>query len=225
MDHLVVLNKKLKKKARVGNYTKVYRTPSKGYNTFPLKGKYINHAENEAHWRALHRANYLSPIDLSHVNNSNTVLEFGKIDYIIPSENEQLSKKNKKPLKTQIIKRKSIKGNKTNKNKKGGKKTMAKRKNKKGGKKITTKRKNKRKSRKTKKKRKPIKFQKGGFKLGQLIEIEWKNKDGSKSWWKARVLEDNKQRIYVSWVGLFTDDGFPQHEWINKKHHNIKIVE
>ena len=119
MNQLIALNKKkIKKKARIGNYTKVYRTPSKGYNTYPLKGKFIKHAEDEAYFRALNKAKYLPNIDLPPVNNSNNILEFGKIDYIIPSGDEQLSKKSKRPLKTQIIKRRSIKGNKTNKKEK-----------------------------------------------------------------------------------------------------------
>ena len=58
---------------------------------------------------------------------------------------------------------------------------------------------------------------KGGFRIGQLVEIKWPNKDGSFNWWKARIIDDNGgPTIIVNWLGLFTPDGFPLHQEIKR---------
>jgi hypothetical protein len=57
----------------------------------------------------------------------------------------------------------------------------------------------------------------GGFKQGQLVEINWPNKNGPSTWWKARIIADNgRPTIVVWWLGLFTPKGFPLHEEIRR---------
>lgn len=59
---------------------------------------------------------------------------------------------------------------------------------------------------------------KGGFRQGQLVEIKWSNKDGiTFRWWTARIMDDNGgPTIIVHWIGLYTPDGFPLHEEIQR---------
>ena len=59
---------------------------------------------------------------------------------------------------------------------------------------------------------------KGGFRTGQLVEIKWPNKDGKTfRWWTASIMYDNGgPTIIVNWIGLYTPDGFPLHEEIQR---------
>jgi len=58
---------------------------------------------------------------------------------------------------------------------------------------------------------------KGGFRTGQLVEINWPNKNGSSTWWTASIIYDNGgPTIIVHWIGLYTPDGFPLHEEIQR---------
>ncbi len=66
--------------------------------------------------------------------------------------------------------------------------------------------------------RRKTRKRKGGFRTGQLVEIKWPNKDGkSFHWWKAGIIYDNGgPTIIVHWRGLYTNDGFPLHEEIQR---------
>ena len=65
--------------------------------------------------------------------------------------------------------------------------------------------------------RRKTRKRKGGFRQGQLVEIKWPNRDRSFNWWKARIIADNGgRRIIVHWIGLYTPDGFPLHEEIQR---------
>ncbi len=53
------------------------------------------------------------------------------------------------------------------------------------------------------------------------IQVELANKDGTKSWWNASVIEDLGDELWVKWDGLEID-GIIQYELISKTANNIK---
>ena len=47
------------------------------------------------------------------------------------------------------------------------------------------------------------------------IEVQLANKDGSNTWWKASVIQDLGDELWVKWDGLEIE-GMPQYELIPK---------